>query len=47
MRRVAPSVLARERLRALLAGGADAESSIVSALVEVIRLFTIQGVVGV
>ena len=31
MRRVAPSVLARERLQALLAGGAEPETNIVSA----------------
>ena len=33
MRSIAPSVLARERLQALLAGGAEAETNIVSALV--------------
>ena len=34
MRRVAPSVIAREELGRLLAGGADREANIVSALVE-------------
>jgi hypothetical protein len=34
MRRVAPSVMAREQLQDLLAGGADREANIVSALVE-------------
>jgi hypothetical protein len=36
VRRVAPSVLAREDLHRLLSGGADRESNIVSALVEVV-----------
>jgi hypothetical protein len=40
MRRVAPSVIAREQLQELLAGGMDRESKIVSALVETVtRLF--------
>jgi hypothetical protein len=34
MGRVAPSVMAREQLRALLAGGVERESNIISALVE-------------
>jgi hypothetical protein len=34
MGRVAPSVIAREQLRGLLAGGVDRESNIISALVE-------------
>ena len=33
MRRVAPSVIAREQLQELLAGGADRGTNIVSALV--------------
>jgi putative transposase len=36
MRRVAPSVIAREELHRLLAGGADREANIVSALVEAV-----------
>jgi hypothetical protein len=36
MRRVAPSVIAGERLVELLAGGADRESNVVSALVETV-----------
>ena len=36
MRRVAPSVIAREQLQALLGGGMDREGNIVSALVEVV-----------
>ena len=43
MRRVAPSVLARERLQALLAGGADRESNIVSAWVEAVSQMVVQG----
>ena len=42
MRRVAPSVLARERLQALLAGGAAAETNIVSALVEAVSQMVVQ-----
>jgi len=34
MRRVAPSVVAREQLQRLLGGGVDTEQNIVSALVE-------------
>ena len=45
MRRVAPSVLARERLQALLAGGAAAESNIVSALVEAVSQMVVQELV--
>jgi predicted helicase len=36
MRRVAPSVIAREQLQDLLAGGADREMNIVSALVDTV-----------
>ena len=36
MRRVAPSVLAREDLRQLVAGGAGHQSNIVSALVQAV-----------
>jgi len=42
MRRVAPSVLARERLQALLAGGAEQETNIVSALVEAVSQMVVQ-----
>ena len=42
MRRVAPSMLARERLQALLAGGAERESNIVSALVEAVSQMVVQ-----
>jgi putative transposase len=43
MRRVAPSVLAREQLQQLLAGGADSETNIVSALVETVTRLVVQG----
>ena len=42
MRRVAPSVLAREQLLGLLAGGADHESNIVSRLVELATRLVVQ-----
>ena len=42
MRRVAPSVLARERLQALLVGGAEQETNIVSALVEAVSQMVVQ-----
>src|SRR5215213_8412679 len=42
MRRVAPSVIAREQLQGLLAGGADRESNIVSALVETVSRLVVQ-----
>ena len=42
MRRVAPSVLAREQLQQLLAGGLGSESSIVSALVETVSRLVVQ-----
>src|SRR5829696_8146343 len=42
MRRVAPSVLAREQLQQLLAGGLDHESNIVSALVETVTRLVVQ-----
>jgi putative transposase len=42
MRRVAPSVFAREDLHRLLAGGADRESNIVSALVQTVTRLVVQ-----
>src|SRR5215207_8126103 len=42
MRRVAPSVLAREQLQQLLAGGLGSESNIVSALVETVTRLVVQ-----
>ena len=42
MRRVAPSVIAREQLQELLAGGASRESNIVSALVEAATRLVVQ-----
>jgi putative transposase len=45
MRRVAPSVTARERLRELLAGAVDRESNIVSALVEAVTGLVVQELV--
>jgi hypothetical protein len=42
MRRVAPSVIAREQLYELLAGGVDREANIVSALVESVTRLVIQ-----
>ena len=45
MRRVAPSMLAREQLQQLLADGADRESNIVSALVETVTRLVVQELV--
>ena len=42
MRRVAPSVIAREELQRLLAGGVDREANIVSALVETVTRLVVQ-----
>jgi putative transposase len=42
MRRVSPSVLAREQLQGLLVGGAGRESNIVSALVEMVTRLVVQ-----
>ena len=42
MRRVAPSVIAREQLQELLSGGADRGSNIVSALVETVTRVVVQ-----
>src|SRR5215210_2985894 len=42
MRRVSPSVLAREQLQDLLVGGADRETNIVSALVETVTRMVVQ-----
>jgi len=42
MRRVAPSVIAGERLVELPAGGADRESNVVSALVETVTGLVVQ-----
>jgi putative transposase len=42
MGRVAPSVMAREQLQALLAGGVDRESNIISALVEAMVRLMVQ-----
>ena len=42
MRRVAPSVIAREQLYELLAGGVDRESNIVSALIESVTRLVVQ-----
>src|SRR4051812_10244650 len=42
MRRVAPSVIAREQLQELLAGGMGRESNIVSALVETVTRLVVQ-----
>ena len=42
MRRVSPSVLARERLQRLLDGGVDRERNIVSALVETVTRLVVQ-----
>ena len=42
MRRVAPSVMAREQLEGLLAGAADREANIVSALVETVSRLVVQ-----
>ena len=42
MRRVAPSVMAREQLQQLLARGVDRETNIVSALVETVTRLVVQ-----
>jgi hypothetical protein len=42
MRRVSPSVMAREQLQGLLVGAADRESNIVSALVETVTRLVVQ-----
>ena len=42
MRRVSPSVIAREQLHSLLVGGADRETNIVSALVETVTRQVVQ-----
>src|SRR5678810_437195 len=42
MRRVSPSVIAREELQRLLAGGADRESNIVSALIETVTRVVVE-----
>jgi hypothetical protein len=42
MRRVAPSVLAREQLQRLLGGGVGQEGNIVSALVEAVTRLVVQ-----
>src|SRR5579875_1293944 len=42
MRRVAPSVIAREQLARLLDGGVDHEQNIVSALVETVTRLVVQ-----
>jgi hypothetical protein len=42
MRRVAPSVIAREQLQQLLGGGVGRESNIVSALVETVTRLVVQ-----
>jgi putative transposase len=42
MRRVSPSVIARERLQRLLGGGVDGEANIVSALVETVTRLVVQ-----
>lgn len=45
MRRVSPSVFAREQLQQLLAGGVDREANIVSALVESVTRLVVQELV--
>jgi hypothetical protein len=42
MRRVAPSVIAREQLARLLDGGVDHEQNIVSALVDTVTRLVVQ-----
>lgn len=42
MRRVAPSLIAREQLHELLAGGVDREVNVVSALVETVTWLVVQ-----
>ena len=46
MRRVAPSVIAREELHRLLAGGADREANIISALVETVTRLVVAAAAG-
>jgi hypothetical protein len=45
MRRVAPSVIAREQLQALLGGGGDRETNIVSMLVQLVTRLVVQELV--
>jgi hypothetical protein len=45
MRRVAPSVIAREQLQELLGGRAERETNIVSALVETVTRLVVQELV--
>ena len=45
MRRVAPSVMAGEQLRELLAGGVDRESNVISVLVETVTRLVVQQLV--
>jgi Transposase, Mutator family len=45
MRRVAPSVIAREQLQELLAGGVGRQMNIVSALVETVTRLVVQELV--
>jgi putative transposase len=45
MRRVAPSVIAREQLHELLAGGVDRQANIISALVETVTRLVVQELV--
>jgi hypothetical protein len=42
MQRVSPSVIARQQLQQLLAGGADRGSNVVSALVEAVTRLVLQ-----
>jgi hypothetical protein len=42
MRRVSPSVLVREELERLLAGGVDRETNIVSSLVDTVTRLVVQ-----
>jgi hypothetical protein len=42
MQRVSPSVIARQQLQQLLAGGADRGSNVVSALVETVTRLVVQ-----
>ena len=45
MRRVAPSVMAREHLHRLISGGADSGSNIISAFVEAVAELVVQELV--
>ena len=45
MRRVSPSVIAREELGRLLSGGADREANIVSAFVEAVTRMVVQEII--